>query len=89
MGFQRDCTFSKIVLVVFELKSPNGSQAVFALDCATLMPWIFKETALFLRLCWWYSNLRAPDRTKQAPVHTPPILESTFDPGTRGGRIQA
>ncbi|GFO02658.1 hypothetical protein PoB_002916300 [Plakobranchus ocellatus] len=52
MGFQRDCTFSKFVLVAFKLES-----------------------------------LR--QRTRQAPVHIPLILESTFDPGTRSGRVQA
>ncbi|GFO01521.1 hypothetical protein PoB_002802600 [Plakobranchus ocellatus] len=28
-------------------------------------------------------------RAREAPVHTPPILEATFDPGTCSGRIQA
>ncbi|GFO34422.1 hypothetical protein PoB_006092700 [Plakobranchus ocellatus] len=48
----------------------------------------FQRDCTFLR--WQHSNPRAPDRERNTPLcHAAPIPESTFGPGSHGGRFQA
>ncbi|GFN77404.1 hypothetical protein PoB_000391000 [Plakobranchus ocellatus] len=55
-------------------------QAEFALNCATH----FYDIALVV-----FEPRSLRPRTRQVTVHAPPVLVSTFDPSTRGGRVQA
>ncbi|GFO14374.1 hypothetical protein PoB_004087900 [Plakobranchus ocellatus] len=60
--------------------SPYMFQAEFALNCATH----FCDIALVV-----FEPRSLRPRTRQVTVHAPPVLVSTFDPSTRGGRVQA
>ncbi|GFO32496.1 hypothetical protein PoB_005900100 [Plakobranchus ocellatus] len=69
---------------------PYRFQADFALNCATLMPRFFSKRLHFCKMALVTCEPGSPrPRMRQATLHAPPVLEFTFDPSTRGGRVQA
>ncbi|GFO46968.1 hypothetical protein PoB_007347300 [Plakobranchus ocellatus] len=69
--------------------SPYILQADFALNCATLMPRFFKETALLEDSVGGIRTWEPQNENTSSHCYALPILEFTFDPSGCDGRVQA